>query len=579
MLPSNARAASPTPSGGSKRSKALTTWGALLVCALLLAPMPSFAQMAVAGDVAARVDAVFALYDRDDSPGCSLGVIHDNSLVYARGYGMANLEFQQTLGPTTVFRIGSTSKQFTAAVMAMAEQHGELSLDDDIRLHLPEMPEYEVPVTIRMLLHHTSGIRDYLGLMSLAGLRNNDWYSNDEALDMIARQRETNFTPGTEHLYSNSGYFLISQIIQRATGSTLREYADEHLFQPLGMNNTHFHDDHTEVVVNRASGYAPATSGFDISMTTLDMVGDGGVFTTVEDLARWDRNFYDPSVGGEAFLETMLTRGVLTDGETLDYALGLSHGEYRGVPTVQHGGAFVGFRAEMMRFPEQQVTITVLCNLATTSPTTLARGVADAVLESALAPAEASVSAETAEVSEEEPVELSADQLERWTGMYYSAERGLYFEFEVRGGALTLLQAQGIPLTPTSPTRFILTDAPVSFDFSGDGEDRRLTLHQPAGQRDFVAVVPPNVTAADAAAFAGSYYADELGVEYVVTADGTEIHIKRGRGDPIRLVPTVQDEFTLGGSQVNFERRNGRPVAFVIDAGRVRGIRFERTAP
>jgi len=207
----------------------------------------------------ARVDSIFVAYDRTDSPGCALGVMRAGDLIYARGYGMANLELRQAIGPSSVFRIGSTSKQFTAATVVLAEQTGYLSLDDDIRTYLPEMPEYARPITIRMLLHHTSGIRDYLTLTSLAGLRNDDWYSIDEAYRIVARQRETNFPPGDEHRYSNSGYFLLSQIIERATGSSLREFADEHLFRPLGMLHPHFHDDHTHVVPERASGYAGTT--------------------------------------------------------------------------------------------------------------------------------------------------------------------------------------------------------------------------------------------------------------------------------------------------------------------------------
>jgi CubicO group peptidase (beta-lactamase class C family) len=463
----------------------------LLLGTALFAALPLAAQEApLSRALTDNIDAVFAEYDRDDSPGCALGVNQGHQLAYARGYGMANLEFRTPLGPTSVFRIGSTSKQFTAATIALAAQRGDLSLDDDIRIHLPEMPEYDAPVTIRMLVHHTSGIRDYLGLMSLAGLRNDDWYSVDEALAMIARQQETNFTPGTQHLYSNSGYFLLSQIIERATGKTLREYAQEHIFQPLGMTNTHFHDDHTEIVPNRASGYAPAESGFDISMTTLDMVGDGGVFTTIEDMRRWDENFYDPVVGGDEFIQTMLTPGVLTSGEELDYALGLVVNEYRGLPTVRHGGAFVGFRAESLRFPDQEVTITVFCNLATTSPSRLADRVADVLLADRLGP---------------------------------RAEE----------------TAQAAPAA--GPAR--ASDPPVEPDATG---------------------------------FVGRFHSDELGVDYVITADGSDLFVKRGRGDPIRLRPTGEETFNLRGAEVRFERTGDAPDAFVIDTGRVRGIRFER---
>ncbi|MGD8700669.1 MAG: serine hydrolase domain-containing protein, partial [Gemmatimonadales bacterium] len=378
-----------------------------------------FAAVLLAGDVdaqverlEARVDSVFAQYDNTRSPGCALGVIRDGQFIFKRGYGMANLEYGISNSPSTVFRIGSTSKQFTAAAIALLAADGELSLDDDIRRFLPEMRDYGTPVTIRHLLHHTSGVRDYLMLMNLAGRRGDDWYTDDDVVAMVARQRELNFEPGERMLYSNSGYFLLSQVVKRASGMSLREYAAERIFGPLGMEHTHFHDDHSEIVANRASGYAPAEGGgFRISMTTLDMVGDGGVFTTVEDLFHWDQNFYDPKVGGQGLIDQILTRGVLNNGDTLDYALGLGHAVYRGLQVVRHGGAFVGFRAEMMRFPSERFTVICLCNLSAAPPWRLAERVADIYLEDRLEPVEEEPEEAREEAEEEKPLELSAEQL------------------------------------------------------------------------------------------------------------------------------------------------------------------------
>ncbi len=458
-------------------------------------PAPGFAQEGEADSaaIAPRVDSVFSEYDRTDSPGCALGVIRNGELIYARGYGMANLDLGVAITPASVFRIGSTSKQFTAAAVVLAEQAGELSLDDDIREYLPEMPDYGRTITIRDLLHHTSGIRDYIGLMYLSGLREDDWFTDDEVVAMVARQQATNFEPGSEFLYSNSGYFLISQIIKRASGLTLRHYAQEQIFRPLGMTHTHFHDDHKEIVANRASGYQPVRGGgFRISMTTLDMVGDGGVFTTVEDLLKWDRNFYEPRVGGADFVQTMLRRGMLTNGDTLSYALGLGHVTYRGLPTVRHGGAWVGFRAQMIRFPEQRFSVICLCNLATANPTRLAERVADVYLADLL-----------------EPVE----------------------EREERGGR----------------------------------------------RSESEAAEAPEYSAAELAAFAGTYYSEELDADYRIYLEEGELRVQRGRGDPVPVRPTGTDEFEVEGAGVTFERDDhGRPESFVLDAGRVRGIRFLR---
>jgi len=245
-----------------------------------------------------RVDKLFSQWDRKDSPGCALGVIKNGEFIYRRGYGAANLEYEIPITSRSVFRIGSTSKQFTAMCIALLEEEGRLSLDDDIRRYLPEMPERKPCITIRHLLHHTSGIRDYLTLWQLSGSRSADFFVDGEVTALLARQRELNFIPGDEWLYSNSGYFLLSQIVKRITGKSMRAYAEEKIFNPLGMSHTHFHNDHNEIIKDRASGYIPEEEGgFKISMTALEMIGDGGIFTSVDDLFYWDRNFTTTALG------------------------------------------------------------------------------------------------------------------------------------------------------------------------------------------------------------------------------------------------------------------------------------------
>ncbi len=336
-----------------------------------------------ADDLAKKVDKVFAEYDKADSPGCALGVIRDGRLIYERGYGMANLEYGIPITSFSVFRIGSVSKQFAAMAIALLAEQGKISLNDDIRKYFPEMPDYGNTVTIRRLIHHTSGVRDYLTLMRLAGKSNDDFYTDEDVVEMLARQKELNFAPGAEWLYSNAGYFLLAQIVLRATGQTLRKYAEENMFGPLGMKDTHFHDDHTHIVKNRASGYSPRKEGgFRINMTTLGMVGDGGVYTTVRDMLIWDQNFYNNKLGQkeQELIKLVETPGRLNDGKELDYAFGLRVAKYRGLKTVGHGGSFVGFRAATLRFPEKKFSVVALCNLSRTNPSRLAQRVADVYL-------------------------------------------------------------------------------------------------------------------------------------------------------------------------------------------------------
>ncbi len=407
------------------------------------------------------VDSIFAPYDRSDAPGCAVGVMEGGRLAYAHGYGMADLEHGLAITPASVFRVGSVSKQFTAAVIVLLAQDGVLSLDDRVQKWIPELPDYGPRFTIRRLLHHTSGVRDYLVLMDLAGKREDDYYTDDEVVAMLARQPVTNFEPGAEFLYSNSGYFLLSQIVKRATGRSMIDVAEAKLFGPLGMTHTQFYADHTRIVPNRAMGYAPApmeeespdaggprepTSMIDrrssipwvISMTTLPMIGDGGVFTTVEDLAKWDRNFDDPAVGGPAFVQAMLERGVLNDGDTIPYALGLEHGMQRGLPTVEHGGAFVGFRAATLRYPDQHTAVYTVCNRADANPGALGHAVGAALLGDAMsAPAPDRGRAARARAAVD-TLRLPAARLRQYVGDYHSDVLNATYRIRLRADTLML---------------------------------------------------------------------------------------------------------------------------------------------
>src|SRR5690606_17154623 len=327
----------------------------LRILALIAAALPLAVEAHAQSrpDLSARVDSLFAEWDRPGSPGCALGVVRDGRLDYARGYGYANLDHDVPITPSTVFYIASVSKQFTAASIVLLAQQGRLSPDDDVRAYIPELPDYGATITIRHLIHHTSGLRDYLTLMLLAGMRLEDVHTDAEVLDLVTRQAALNFTPGERYLYSNTGYLLMAEIVRRVSGKSLREFADEHIFRPLGMANTHFHDDRTMVVRNRALAYARNEDGsFRLDVwSNFDKVGSGGLLASVEDLALWDLNAEHQKVGGAALREQMLGRGVLNDGDTLDYAFGLIIGEYRGLRTVGHSGGSMGFRAHHLRFP------------------------------------------------------------------------------------------------------------------------------------------------------------------------------------------------------------------------------------
>jgi CubicO group peptidase (beta-lactamase class C family) len=440
----------------------------------LLVGAPADAQLTA---IESRVDAVFAQYDVAGSPGCALGVIQDGMLAYERGYGEANLDYALPNSPAMVYYVGSVSKQFTAASIALLAQEGGISLDDDVRKYIPELPDYGRPITIRHLVHHTSGVRDIYGLMSLAGIRMEDVLTDEDALRLIARQKELNFQPGEAYLYSNSGYWLLGQIIERVTGLSLREYAREKIFVPLGMRNTHFHDEPGHVLPNRVISYAPADGSYRITyLGNFDKVGAGGLYTTVGDLLRWDRNFYEPRVGGDAFLRQMHTRGVLMNGDTLNYALGLVLGEYRGLRTVRHGGSLMGFRAELVRFPDERFSVIVLCNLGTIDATGLADRIADIYLEDRLAPVAARPGARptaAAARGDATPQAFRVDSaaLAAYAGEYASQELDVRYRLVVAGERLVLHRRTHAPtpLEVDGPETFRGADLVLRFTRAADG--------------------------------------------------------------------------------------------------------------
>ena len=404
------------------------------------------------------IDRIFAEWDKPTSPGCAVGVIRDGKLVYGRGYGMANLDYDIPNGPRMVYYIGSDSKQFTAAAVGMLALQGKLSLDDDVRRWFPELPDYGTPIRIRHLVHHTSGLRDIYGLMSLRGDRLEDVFPDSQALALIARQRGLAFTPGSAYSYSNSGYFLLAQLVKRATGRTLREYADSAIFRPLGMTNTHFHDDPGHVMKNRAMSYEPdGKGGFVISyLQNFDKVGAGGLYSTIEDLSRWDENYYTNKVGGPALQALIHTRGVLTGGDTLPYAFGNNVTTYRGLRTVEHGGSMMGYKAYIVRYPEQRLSVMTTCNLGSINPGPLAHAVAELFVGTAMKvsrPVEP-VAAQTSARAASPPVAIDVAS---YLGAYHSEDLDVTYRVQ-RGesGGLALLMPRRAPqpLVPDGDDRF-----------------------------------------------------------------------------------------------------------------------------
>jgi CubicO group peptidase (beta-lactamase class C family) len=371
-----------------------------------------------AQDRAAQVDSLFKAWDKPTSPGCDLSIMKDGQVVYARGYGMADLEHDVKISPASVFHVASVSKQFTAAAVLMLASEGRLSLDDEVRKHVPQLPDFGVPITIRHLLHHTSGLRDQWDLLGIAGWRYSlDLITDGDVMAVLSRQKNLNFAPGSKHLYSNTGFTLLAQIVQNVSGQSFRTFTRDRIFVPLGMTHTHFRDNHAEIVKDIAYGYKRTGDGFELSIPNFDTVGATSLLTTAEDLARWDENFYSHSLGGAALAAQLEEPGQLNDGTRLNYAGGLEINRYRGLRVVEHSGGDAGYRAHLARFPDQHFSVVLLCNLAETAPAVLVRRIADIYLANALAVR----GANRRPVLAEQPVE---EQLGKWVGLYTEREEG-----------------------------------------------------------------------------------------------------------------------------------------------------------
>lgn len=537
---------------------------------MLVALLPS-ALAAQAGPTAG-VDSIFASQQGTDQPGCAVSVVDRGRLVLAKGYGMADLAQGLAIGPHSIFHVASVSKQFTAMSLVLMARAGKLSLDDDLRRYLPEIPDYGYRITIRQLLNHTSGIRDQWNLLITAGWRlGDDLITEQDVMDIVPRQRGLNFAPGTDWLYSNSGFTLAAVIVKRVTGQTLRQFADSALFRPLGMTSTHFHDDNLEIVPGRTRGYTYRNGSWKETVPNYSTVGATSLFTTVTDLARWQAQLTSGVVGGRGAIDDLTTRGVLTTGDTLGYALGVSVGHYRGARTVSHSGGDPGYQSHLLNFPATGSGVAVLCNTAgVTNPVRLAEQTADVMLADQLQPV-APLAAQA-----------TAAQIGDAGGLYWSDSLEASGRIAVDNGLAVWRggpNAPGAPLRLAGAGRFLIGAGPATVTVrdggmlvvrSGNGE--------PAWYRKTAEWSP---TATDRTALAGRFASDELGVTWEIAAAGDSLVLNRRKNPPSKLTPLVRDTYLitggLGAGVIRAVRdRKGKVTGITVGSGRVRRMLFPR---
>lgn len=411
-----------------------------------------------------RLGELFKSWNNRVSPGAAVGIIKDGKLVYSKGYGMADLEHDVPITDSTIFYIGSVSKQFVTMCLLLLEEQGELSLDDRVQKYLPDFPEYSAPLTIRHFIHHTSGVKDNLTLWELAGNNVLDQIDKEEMYQLIRRQKELNFTPGEQYLYSNSCYFMLGLIVEKISGESLRDFAHKNIFAPLGMYNTFIGDDNTRIIKNRAFSYQKSENGFENQIMRYDLVGSGGIYSNIRDLYFWDQNFYHNKLGkgSQALIEKMHTEGMLNNGKSSGYAFAVSNGAYRGLRTVSHSGALAGYRSFFLRFPEQKVSVIILGNVTPLGIPKLAYDMADILLEKQLTPLPpASNIPSTANSTKEEKKEFSLKDSKQYLGTFYSEELDVTYYVTEKNSRLycSIKGKQPIALTTQGHDLFTMGNA------------------------------------------------------------------------------------------------------------------------
>lgn len=521
-----------------------------------------------------RVNRLFSPWDKPDSPGCALAVVREGKIIYERGYGMANLEHHVPITPESVFYVGSVSKQFVAMCIALLVQKGKLSLQDDIRLYLPELPAYKNPILIKHLIYHTSGLRDYLELESLIGMPFG-FYHEDDVLELISRQKELNFSPGEKFLYSNTGYFLLALIVKRVSGKSLNEFAQKNIFKPLGMKKSCFHDDYRMLIPGRASGYFPAGKNkFFNFISAFDCVGSGGLYTTVRDLYLWDQNFYHKKVGGKEVLDMMHTRGKLKSGKEIDYAFALSLGQYKGLKTVSHSGALGGYRSALIRFPEERFSVICLSNLSSFTPARLCYQVADIYLASRLRE-------EKKEKIEINFLDISREKLRARTGTFYSVENKVVYRIFMRRKHLCLeTNGKSYRLGALSENEFLVINFPyslkITFTRHREGKPWVLEVHRKGEEPiilkkgDFKPLSPDELEE-----YTGDFYSQELGIKYSITLKDENLWFVHKNAPKNPFLPLFKDMFKVRNLTLSFTRdKEGRISGFSLDTARVKNLKF-----
>jgi CubicO group peptidase (beta-lactamase class C family) len=528
--------------------------------------------------IEAKVDQIFQKWttspnEQRATPGCTVGVAVDGKQTLAKAYGLADLERDIPNTPDTIFEAGSVSKQFTAAAVLLLAKDGKLSLDDPVRKHIPELPEYGAPLTIRHLLTHTSGLRDWGAIEDIAGWpRGTRSYTQAHVLDILHHQHALNFPSGTRWSYTNSGYNLAAMIVTRVSGMSFADFTRVRIFTPLGMSHSSWRDDHTRIVKHRAIAYDEMRDGFHTQMPFENVYGNSSLLTTVGDLLIWNENFVSPKVGDAAFVREQETPGTFSDGRAHNYGMGLVSGTYKGLREISHTGATAGYRAALIRFPDQHVSVAVLCNAGSALAPQYMNEVADLFLADQL--------------KEEEPPKathtLTRAESDRIAGLYRHTVTGMPMRI-VRDDKTDALRMERGPALIATSARTFVTAYRDKVEINDRGLLRRTDAFGSVDEFQSVpAVTPESFTPKQLEPLRGSYTSEDAEATLTVALLGPEgkaLVIMRRPDKVFPLTPLYADAFLAPdlGVIIFHRDRTGRVTELSVSQDRVWDLRFTRS--
>ncbi|MCH8979488.1 MAG: beta-lactamase family protein [Armatimonadetes bacterium] len=520
---------------------------------------------------------VFQAWDEPDTPGMAVGIVRDGKFIYRKAFGMADLERNVRLTPDHVFYMASVSKQFTAMCILLLEEQGKLKIDDEVRKHVPEFPEYGHEVTVRHLLSHTSGVRDYYSMNRLRGEDIYEFYSDEDVLATITRQKNLNFEPGSEYTYSNSGYFLLKAIVEMASGESFNDFARKNIFEPLGMKDTRFQSNVYMLVPNRALAYRGTfEAGFSNSHSSDAVVGARGLLTTLDDFRLWHENFKKNKLGkgSQKLIERMTTVAKKNDGEDLTYALGVSVTDYKGVRQIGHGGFFAGYRTRVFFYPDEKTSILVFANSYGIDASALTYKVADIVFKDKFT--EPKPDPKEKKPREAKPEDVDSAALARLIGLYRDIENGAVFEVTLGDDGLRLTKGATVQkLVAEGGDKFYHPATGDEFEFVVAPERAIGFRKKPMKGKTVQAEANPRITYTkdDLKQFEGRYFSEEADVWHRISVNKKgELRIKAGNVDH-KLTPNAVGDLSCPMGLFMFNRER---TSYVVRGGRIKKMPFKK---